>query len=161
MTIIYFSLVENMTLIFFSVVGGGTLSSSPVVGLIYSPMQCCIQLAQGKLTLDKLTDDVLNLMHSNRPTGLHQGSGVSFAALDQDREQKPSADVVKMIQKLSERARYAQRCCNCVLVCFRIALVSCGTQREYIERMAGNRSPNFVLHVATISFMHMTAACNL
>ncbi|KAL5483983.1 hypothetical protein EMCRGX_G020408 [Ephydatia muelleri] len=93
---------------------------------------CCIQLAQGKLTLDKLTDDVLNLMHSNRPTGLHQGSGVSFAALDQDREQKPSADVVKMIQKLSERARYAQRCCNCVLVCFRIALILKKSYKEVV-----------------------------
>ena len=83
--------------------------------------QCCIQLAQGKLSTDQLTPEVLNLMSTHSPRHLSDLS-LSFA---DGGDTRPSVEILRMMQKLSDRAIYAQDCCSCIRTCFKIAVVRC------------------------------------
>lgn len=81
-------------------------------------LQCFIQLAQGKLKPDQLTEDVLTLLsvvrsrhHFGDPSYPLEGGG------------KMSSEIIRMMQQLSDRALHAQQCCQCILSCFKIALV--------------------------------------
>ena len=87
---------------------------------IFALSQCCIQLAQGKLTPEQLTEGVLSLV-STRPPRHLSDSSYSFEDSGQGR---PSAEIIRMMSKLSDRAKYAQQCCDCIMTCFRLALVS-------------------------------------
>ena len=87
--------------------------------------QCCIQLAQGKLSPEQLTEQVLSLVSTHSPRHLSDLS-LSF---EQRGDSRPSVEIVRMMQKLSDRAKHAQQCCSCVITCFKIAVVS--TDRKH------------------------------
>ena len=36
---------------------------------------------------------------------------------------KMASEIIRMMQQLSDRAQHAQQCCQCILSCFKIALV--------------------------------------
>lgn len=82
--------------------------------------QCCIQLAQGKLSPDQLTDEVIILVSTHSPRHL---SDLSLG-FEQRGDSRPSAEIVRMMQKLSDRAKHARQCCSCITTCFKIAVVS-------------------------------------
>ena len=83
--------------------------------------QCCIQLAQGRLSPEQLTDQVLSLVSTHSPRHL---SELSLGLEQQRGDSRPSAEIVRMMQRLSDRAKHAQRCCSCITTCFKIAVVS-------------------------------------
>ena len=86
----------------------------------YCLLQCCIQLAQGKLSTEQLTDEVISLVSTHSPRHL---SNLSFSG-EQHGDSKPSVEIIRMMQKLSDRAKHAQQCCSCIITCFKIAVVS-------------------------------------
>ena len=90
-------------------------------------IQCCIQLAQGKLSTEQLTDEVLSLISTHTPRHGHRpGSSLTTVAGEQGGggDTRPSVEVMWMMQRLSDRAIYAQQCCGCIATCFKIAVVS-------------------------------------
>ena len=84
-------------------------------------MQCCIQLAMGKLKPDQLTERVLSLVSAHPPQQLTDSS--LLAMVDDSQQNRPSAEIIKMMMSLSDRATYAQQCCTTIIVCFRLAVV--------------------------------------
>ena len=82
--------------------------------------QCCIQLSQGSLTPAQLTKDVLSLVATRSPRHLSDPT----LSLQDTLHNKPSMEIIKMLNQLSDRAIYAQACCSIILVCFKLALVS-------------------------------------
>ena len=82
-------------------------------------MQCCIQLAQGKLSPDQLTDEVISLVSTHSPRHL---SDLSLG-VEQRGDSRPSVEILRMMQKLSDRAKHAQQCCSLIMTCFKIAVV--------------------------------------
>ena len=85
-------------------------------------LQCCIQLAMGKLKPDQLTESVLSLVSARPPQQLTDPS--LLAMPDDSQHNRPSAEIIKMMVSLSDRATYAQQCCTTIIVCFRLAVVS-------------------------------------
>ena len=83
--------------------------------------QCCIQLANNKLSPDQLTQDVLDLL-ANRPPQRPMGQ-LNVSEEDGARS-TVSMEILKMLQQLTERAVHVQRCCFCVINCFKIAMVT-------------------------------------
>ena len=83
--------------------------------------QCCIQLAMGKLRPDQLTESVLSLVSARSPQQLTDSSLLTMA--DDSQQNRPSAEMIKMMVSLSDRAIYAQQCCTTIIVCFRLAVV--------------------------------------
>ncbi|CAI8049899.1 hypothetical protein GBAR_LOCUS27467, partial [Geodia barretti] len=81
---------------------------------------CCIQLAQGKLSTEQLTDQVLSLVSTHSPRHLSELS----LGVEQRGDSRPSAEIVRMMQRLSDRAKHAQHCCSCITTCFKVAVVS-------------------------------------
>ncbi len=90
--------------------------------------QCCTQLAQGKLTPDHLTEEVLSLVSTRLPQQPTSPLSLSMEELgvwgQGETEARPSVEMMRLMHKFSERATYAQRCCNCIITCFKIAVVS-------------------------------------
>ena len=108
----------------------------------YSQSQCCIQLAMGKLKPDQLTESVLSLV-SARPRQQLTDSSL-LAMVDDSQQNRPSAEIIKMMMSLSDRATYAQQCCTTIIICFRLAVVrmiwcwSCVSNIHYIYEMVVN-----------------------
>ena len=77
----------------------------------------------GKLKPDQLTESVLSLVSARPPQQL---TDPSLLAMPDDSSQynRPSAEIIKMMVSLSDRATYAQQCCTTIIVCFRLAVVS-------------------------------------
>ena len=86
-------------------------------------LQCCIQLAMGKLKPDQLTESVLSLVSARPPQQLTDPSLLAMPD-DSSQHNRPSAEIIKMMVSLSDRATYAQQCCTTIIVCFRLAVVS-------------------------------------
>ena len=85
-------------------------------------IQCCIQLAMGKLKPNQLTESVLSLVSARPPQQLVDPY---LLAMPNDTHQNcPSAEIIKMMVSLSDRATYVQQCCTTIIVCFRLAVVS-------------------------------------
>jgi spatacsin len=79
---------------------------------------CCIQLAQGKLSTEQLTDEVLSLVSTHSPRHLSELT----LGVEQRGDSRPSAEIVRMMQRLSDRAKHAQHCCSCITTCFKVAV---------------------------------------
>lgn len=96
---------------------------SVVILFIHSmmcPMQCCIQLCQGKLTPSQLTKGVLSLVSARPPRHLNDPT---TSLLEDPNHSTQASEIIRMLNTLSDRATYAQQCCSCIITCFRIALV--------------------------------------
>jgi spatacsin len=79
---------------------------------------CCIQLAQGKLSTEQLTDEVITLVSTHSPRHL---SDLSLG-FEQPGDTRPSVEIIRMMQRLSDRAKHAHQCCSCIITCFKIAM---------------------------------------
>ena len=75
----------------------------------------------GKLKPDQLTERVLSLVSARPPQQLTDSS--LLAMVDDSQQNRPSAEIIKMMMSLSDRATYAQQCCTTIIVCFRLAVV--------------------------------------
>ena len=77
----------------------------------------------GKLKRDQLTESVLSLMSTHTPQQLTDSSLLSMPD-DSQQQNCPSAEIIKMMVSLSDRATYVQQCCTTIIVCFRLYAVS-------------------------------------
>ena len=77
----------------------------------------------GKLKPDQLTESVLSLVSARPPQQLTDPSLLAMPD-DSSQHNRPSAEIIKMMVSLSDRATYAQQCCTTIIVCFRLAVVS-------------------------------------
>ncbi len=84
-------------------------------------VQICIQLSQMTLTLAELTEDVLALMSTRQPRHF---TDPCTSLLEDPSHSWETAEYVRMMNMLSDRVLHARPCCDCVITCFRIALVS-------------------------------------
>ena len=82
--------------------------------------QSLIKLALGHLTPDQLTQDVLSLVSARSPLARH----LSDSAHLEPGHSRPSAEVLRIMNVLSERARYSNQCCYVIITCFKLAVVS-------------------------------------
>lgn len=83
-------------------------------------VQCCIQLAQGKLSPDQLTPGVIKLLSANPSS-----RGMAHASSSQGSPStSKSQEVIQLMELLSDRAPHAHHCCAIIIHCFKIALVS-------------------------------------
>jgi spatacsin len=80
---------------------------------------CCIQLAQGKLSPDHLTQDVLDLLANCTP---HRHTTSPFMSDENRVKNKTSLEIIRMLQQLSDRSGHAHKCCQSIISCFRIAV---------------------------------------
>jgi len=84
---------------------------------LHHSLQCCIQLAQGRLSPDQLTPGVIKLLSSN-PSSRSVSIPSSSQALPKSQE------VIELMELLAARAPHAQHCCAIIIHCFKIAVVS-------------------------------------
>ncbi|XP_064396222.1 spatacsin-like isoform X6 [Halichondria panicea] len=77
-----------------------------------------IKLALGHLTPDQLTQDVLSLVSARSPLARH----LSDSAHLESGPSRPSVEVLRIMNVLSERARYSNQCCYVIITCFKLAV---------------------------------------
>ena len=130
------------------------LSHSPLCLNTVHSTQCCIQLAQGKLSTEQLTDEVLSLVSTHSPRHLSSLSlGLDSQQGDERGGSRPSAEILRMMQRLSDRAKHAQQCCSCIATCFKIAVVSCcyvcktSYDPKFLRCIHKNTIPEFTLEI--------------
>ena len=75
-----------------------------------------------KLALDHLTPDqgVLSLVSARSPLAHHLADSTHL----ESGPSRPSVEVLRILNVLSERARYSNQCCYVIITCFKLAVVS-------------------------------------
>ena len=95
---------------------------SVCLSVLLSVPQCCIQLAEGRMTPSNIPHQLLQ-GRGKGGTRHRRLSGTYQHGLGPLQAKSPSAEAVHWMEILTDHSLYAKECCNRVFTCFCVALV--------------------------------------